>query len=184
MREIFIMYTIQRITEENKSDIHLLNEPFKIWGRMTPLFDGKAWSYQTKELPQDKQYEMCFPDFENNYDEMKSEYFFAGAYDGQGTCIGLAVYKNDWFDYLYLDDLKVNGSHRGHGIGKMLIEEGKKIALENGYHGIYTIGQDNNLSADLFYLKNGFEIGGFNTQVYKGTKQEGKSDIYFYLDIE
>ena len=58
------------------------------------------------------------------------------------------------------------------------------IALENGYHGIYTIGQDNNLSADLFYLKNGFEIGGFNTQVYKGTKQEGKSDIYFYLDIE
>ena len=74
------MYTIQRITEENKSDIHLLNEPFKIWGRMTPLFDGKAWSYQTKELPQEKQYEMCFPDFENNYDEMKSEYFFAGAY--------------------------------------------------------------------------------------------------------
>lgn len=91
MREIFIMYTIQRITEENKSDIHLLNEPFKIWGRMTPLFDGKAWSYQTKELPQEKQYEMCFPDF---------------------------------------------------------------------------------------------EIGGFNTQVYKGTKQEGKSDIYFYLNIE
>ena len=178
------MYTIQRITEENKSDIHLLNEPFKIWGRMTPLFDGKAWSYQTKELPQEKRYEMCFPDFENNYDEMKSEYFFAGAYDGQGTCIGLAVYKNDWFDYLYLDDLKVNGSHRGHGIGKMLIEEGKKIALENGYHGIYTIGQDNNLSADLFCLKNGFEIGGFNTQVYKGTKQEGKSDIYFYLNIE
>lgn len=68
------MYTIQRITEENKSDIHLLNEPFKIWGRMTPLFDGKAWSYQTKELPQEKQYEMCFPDFENNYDEMKSEW--------------------------------------------------------------------------------------------------------------
>lgn len=87
------MYTIQRITEENKSDIHLLNEPFKIWGRMTPLFDGKAWSYQTKELPQEKQYEMCFPDFENNYDEMKSEYFLQGHMMGREHASGLPSIK-------------------------------------------------------------------------------------------
>ena len=38
------------------------------------------------------------------------------------------------------------------------------------------------LGACLFYLKNGFRIGGFDTEVYQGTRQEGKADIYFYLD--
>ena len=48
--------------------------------------------------------------------------------------------------------------------------------------GLYTIGQDNNLNACLFYLSCGFQIGGFDNKVYKGTSQEGKSDILFYLD--
>lgn len=178
------MFTIRRITEENKADINLSNETFPVWGKMIPFFDGKIWSYQTEKFPEEKQYEMCFPNFENDFDAMKKEYFFAGAYNDREECIGLAVYKKDWFDYLYLDDLKVKHDYRGKGIGKMLIEEGKQIALENGYHGIYTIGQDNNLSACLFYIHNGFVIGGLNTQVYKGTKQEGKSDIYFYLDVQ
>ena len=56
------------------------------------------------------------------------------------------------------------------------------IAKEKGYVGIYTQGQDNNLGACLFYIKTGFYIGGFDSNVYKGTKQEGKSDIIFYLD--
>lgn len=42
---------------------------------------------------------------------------------------------------------------------------------------------DNNLGACLFYIKRGFVIGGLNTNVYKGTKQEGKADIYFYCDV-
>ncbi|HNX16683.1 MAG TPA: GNAT family N-acetyltransferase, partial [Bacilli bacterium] len=46
----------------------------------------------------------------------------------------------------------------------------------------YTIAQDNNLSACLFYLNNGFRIGGLDTEIYKGTPQEGKSDIFFYKD--
>ena len=40
----------------------------------------------------------------------------------------------------------------------------------------------NNLAACLFYIKTGFHIGGLDTNVYKGTKQEGKADIIFYCD--
>ncbi len=54
--------------------------------------------------------------------------------------------------------------------------------MSSGYNGIYTQGQDNNLGACLFYVKAGFYIGGLDTNVYKGTKQEGKSDIIFYYD--
>ena len=44
--------------------------------------------------------------------------------------------------------------------------------------------QDNNLGACRFYLKTGFEIGGINTHIYKGTPQEHKKDILFYCDAE
>ena len=49
--------------------------------------------------------------------------------------------------------------------------------------GLYTQGQDNNLGACRFYLKAGFRIGGLDTEVYKGTNQEGKADILFYRDV-
>ena len=65
----------------------------------------------------------------------------------------------------------------------MLIEKSKQAAAEQGYLGIYTQGQDNNLGACLFYLNNGFVIGGLDTHVYNGTSQEGKSDILFYCKI-
>lgn len=48
---------------------------------------------------------------------------------------------------------------------------------------VYTIGQDNNLAACLFYLEHGFEIGGFDNRCYRGTSQENKTNIYFYRDL-
>ena len=62
-------------------------------------------------------------------------------------------------------------------------DKAKKIAAEKGYRGIYTQGQDNNLGACLFYTKYGFRIGGLDTEVYKGTSQDGKADIIFYYDF-
>lgn len=55
----------------------------------------------------------------------------------------------------------------------------KEIAVQNGYCGLYTQGQDNNPGACLFYLHSGFYIGGLDTNVYRHTKQEGKADILF-----
>lgn len=122
---------------------------------------------------------------------------FIGAYDGKcddesirgaaggadaDNCIGLAVMQEGFFKYMYLCDLKVSAAARGRGIGMKLIERAKELAREKGYRGIYVIAQDNNLGACLFYLKCGFRIGGFDTEVYRSTAQEGKSDIIFYLD--
>lgn len=174
------MIEIKRIGESNKNDINIPNEAFIIHGKMIPTYDGKYWSYTTEEYAEKS--EMVFPDENYSFDEMKNEYFFVGAYDGD-RCIGLAIYKHDMFKYLYLEDLKVSSEFRGHGIGKLLIAEGMKIAAEEGYIGQYTIGQDNNLSACLFYIAVGFEIGGINTRVYDGTSQSGKNDIYFYKKL-
>ena len=87
-----------------------------------------------------------------------------------------------FFRYLYLYDLKVCQAYRGQKIGALLIDKAREIALQQGYRGLYTQGQDNNVGVCLFYLHYGFHIGGLDTEVYRGTSQEGKADILFYLD--
>lgn len=177
------MIVARRIDESNKGDINIPNEPFELWGRMIPTYDGREWAYRIEELETDQVSVMVFPNEVYDYYALEKDHFFVGAYDETGACIGLAIYKRDWFKYLYLEDLKVSKTCRGQGVGQILLNEGKKIAAENGYRGIHTIGQDNNLSACLFYVNSGFAIGGLDTHVYKGTSQGDKSNIHFYLDI-
>lgn len=146
---------------------------------MIPAYMNKVWSYTIERFTNETK--MCFPDEHYDYDAMIQNSTFIGAYDDD-VCIGLAVMQNSLFKYMYLYDLKVNLKYRQKGVAKRLMDQAKEIAVASGYRGIYTQGQDNNLGACLFYIKTGFYIGGLDTNVYKGTKQEGKSDIIFYCD--
>lgn len=175
------MFTIKLIDSARRQDVRLKNEPFFLWGRMIPSYSNEKWSYTVSKLPADGVTEMCFPDEDYDYGAMCENSIFVGAYDGE-SCIGLAVLQEDLFKYMYLYDLKVSKTYRRKGVGKLLMEAAGKIAGERGYRGIYCRGQDNNLSACLFYVNTGFQIGGLDTHVYKGTSQEGKADILFYLD--
>lgn len=165
------------ITAENKQDLNLPNEAFEIIGKLIPSLKDGFWQYETQLFNEVKT--MCFPEEHYNFESMTQDFFTIGAYLGQ-KCVGLAILQHHMFKYLYLYDLKVCGEHRHLGIGSGLITASKKVARELGYLGIYTVAQDNNLNACLFYLKNGLEIGGVNTHVYKGTSQSEKVNIYFY----
>lgn len=169
---------IKLIDKKHKADINILNEPFKLFGRFLPTYTEGKWSYTTEKF--DSVTEMCFPDENYDFDELSKNSFFLGAYD-RNDCIGLAIYQQSWNKYLYLYDLKVNSAYRGQKIGSQLISKGLEIAHAQGYRGIYTQAQDNNLAACLFYLSCGFRIGGIDTDVYIGTKQEDKIDVLFYL---
>lgn len=173
------MIEVKIIDEANKKDINIPNEPFCLFGRMIPSYVDKKWDYTIERFETVSQ--MCFPDENYDFYELSKNSVLIGAYE-QGRCIGLAILQQAMFKYMYLYDLKVNQAYRGCGVAKKLIEAARKAAVANGYRGIYTQGQDNNLAACLFYIKNGFRIGGFDTDMYKGTKQEGKADIIFYLD--
>lgn len=173
-----------RIIDKSRSgDINLKNEEFEIFGRLLPRFDGKSWSFGEEIF--EKTEKMCFPEENYDFDEMSDNTVFVGAYDGESgdRCVGLAILQSEWTKYLYLYDLKVCSDCRGQGIGQLLIEKSCEIAKERGCIGIHTVGQDNNLAACRFYLKNGFEIGGLDTRTYRGTSQEGKADVHFYRDF-
>lgn len=174
------MIEIRTIDAEHKADINIPNEPFALFGRMIPSYVNQKWSYEVERF--DEPSEMRFPDENYDYDAMEKNSVFLGAYDGE-RCIGLAILQDAWFKYMYLYDLKVAGAYRGQGVASALIERAGQLALGRGYNGLYTQGQDNNLGACMFYVNSGFHIGGLDTNVYRGTRQEGKSDILFYLDL-
>lgn len=175
------MIEVRIIDEARKADINIPNEPFGLFGRMEPSYMDGKWGYKEVLFDPADRSEMRFPDENYDYEAMKKDHVFLGAYDGE-ACVGLAILRDAIFYYMYLYDLKVSKSHRGRGVGRALIEKAREAAVSRGYHGIYNQAQDNNLGACRFYLKAGFRIGGLDTEVYKGTSQEGKADILFYLD--
>ena len=175
------MTEIRIIDKDHSADINIKNEPFDLFGKIEVYYADGKWAYKLVRFAPDDIKQMCFPDENYDYDGMKDSVFI-GAYDDE-KCIGLAILQPGFFKYMYLYDLKVNRAYRGRGIGKMLIEKAKQIAASAGYRGIYTVGQDNNPGACLFYLHSGFYIGGLDTNVYRHTKQEGKADIIFYTEL-
>ncbi len=172
------MLEIRQITIENKSDINLKNDPFRLIGRLIVERRDGEWSYWEEILPEAEVFEMVFPDENYVYEDMP-DYVFLGAYDGD-ECVGVAILCPHFTGRLYLEDLKVSLGARGKGVGKLLIKACKTYATEHGFKGICTVGQDNNLIACRLYLSTGFKIGGLDTEIYEGTKQAGKADVYFY----
>ncbi len=175
------MIEIRPIDHVRREYLRLPNEPFTLWGRMRPSFENGTWRYTTERFTAEDVGEMCFPDESYDFDALSVNHAFLGAYDGD-RCVGLALLADAWFKHMYLEDLKVNRMYRRQGVGSALIRASLELARARGYNGLYTVGQDNNLSACLFYLKEGFVIGGFDDHVYLGTSQQGKADIIFYLD--
>lgn len=176
------MISIRIIDENHKKDINIKNQPFNLFGRLIPSYKEEKWSYEVLRFPEESITETCFPDENYDYDKLLQNSVFIGAYDDE-QCVGLAILQQGFFKYMYLYDLKVDIAYRGKNLGTLLIEKAKEIAVKQGYRGVFTQGQDNNLGACLFYLKNGFFIGGLDTNVYKGTPQEHKKDILFYCDL-
>lgn len=179
MKNFINNITVQLIDHNHKEDINLENESFPLVGRFLPSYMNGEWSYDVCYFEEPG--EMCFPNENYDFDELAENSVVVGAYADR-KCIGIAILQNAWFKYMYLYDLKVNKAYRSCHVGAMLMEKAKEIAKAQNYNGIYTRAQDNNLGACLFYLKNGFVIGGIDTHVYKGTSQEGKTDILFYME--
>lgn len=175
------MITTRIVDKEHQSDINIKNHPFKLFGLMLPSYNNGKWDYTELLFSEENVTEMCFPDEDYDFESLSQNSVFVGAYDGD-KCVGLAILQQAFFKYMYLYDLKVDAGCRGKQVGRMLIEKSKKIAVQQGYRGLYTEGQDNNLGACRFYLKNGFVIGGLDTHVYHGTSQEYKKNILFYCD--
>ncbi|WP_333590063.1 GNAT family N-acetyltransferase [Ligilactobacillus acidipiscis] len=173
---------IEPIVDNNRSALKLKNEPFQIIGDLNVVKLSNKWCYNINFYAASQSTSQIFPQENYQLSEINATGFALGAFT-QTQPVGLAVFRKQLFKYLYLDDLKVNVAYRHQAIAQKLLLQACQLAKKAKYAGIFTICQNNNLNACLFYLSFGFRIGGLNTKVYDHTSQSGKADIYFYYDF-
>lgn len=63
------MITVKIIDKAHEADINIKNEPFCLFGRMLPSYNGGEWSYMTERF--DTAEKMCFPNENYNYNELE-----------------------------------------------------------------------------------------------------------------
>ena len=78
----------------------------------------------------------------------------------------MVIQHMEWNNTLLIHDLYVDGRFKKNGIGRSLIEVAKKRAIQIGVRAIHLETQTSNYPAIQFYLKNGFELIGFNSISY------------------
>lgn len=78
------------------------------------------------------------------------------AFDEAGQAVGLVhwlAHRSTWSvgDYCYLNDLFVDGSQRGKGLGRALIEHVYAAAAEMGCAEVYWLTHETNMTAQRLY---------------------------------
>jgi ribosomal protein S18 acetylase RimI-like enzyme len=171
---------IKAIDQSNEQALRLPNEAFHSSGKLVVTRTANGWQHE--EFIFESPERQLFPDENYQLEQINRSGFAIGAFE-EDACIGIAILEKQWNHYLYLSDLKVVQAHRRKGVSSMLLDKAIEIAKTEQLKGLSTIAQDNNLTANRFYLKYGFEIGGLNTKDYQFTNQRDKCDIYYYFDF-
>lgn len=112
-----------------------------------------------------------------------SEFYLADL-SGEEAAI-MVIQQMEWNNTLLIHDLYVDDRFKKNGIGRSLIEVAKKRAIELGVRAITLETQTSNYPAIQFYLKNGFELIGFNLLSYSNEdvkKNEVRIEMGYLLE--
>ena len=167
---------IVELTAQRLSDMNRANEPFEVIGRVCPaLFDGQ-WTYAEAldDVPSEKLYPVDNVDYSAYIGSPDRIVYLA--YDGD-ACVGQIVLRRDWNKYAFIEDIAVARAARGHGVGSALIGAAEAWARQAGLRGLALETQDTNVWACRFYRKQGFRLGGVNTELYRAL---GSRDIALF----
>ena len=179
------MIKIVEMTISNKNDLNKANQPFDIIGRLDIRFENGKWEYS--EVLSDTVSRKQYP----NYDGAKAEDYISStdrvvyfAYDGE-NCVGQILIAKTWNNYAHIEDISIAEDYRRQGIGATLLAKAETWAKANNLNALSLECQDNNVLASRFYKKNGFAIGGVNTELYAmlGEPYESETAIFWYKKL-
>lgn len=103
-----------------------------------------------------------------------------GAYV-DGVLAGKIELAPAWNELASIEHIVVAHEFRGRGIANGLIDFAKSWALSKQLKGIRLETQTNNVGACKLYLRNGFEVGGFDSFTYRTQPRvSNETALYFY----
>ena len=155
--------TIHRLDRENAKGMKLKFEYETSSYYDAVIDEGSVFSVRLEEKPLTKPARKAFES--SLYEDwLASPTAFAATGD---TDLGyIEVDREDWHNRMRIAELLVLEPHRGHGIGKMLLEKVKELAKQEGYREIVLETQSCNVPAIGFYMGQGFKVVGIDLSCY------------------
>lgn len=181
------MIEIRKLTTEDGDEWKDIDDRFKVDSALVLSMKDGEISYTVQEIPsymksyaeiaaEEEAGEEDSADYIDNPDKVL--YVAYVAY----RAVGRILLKRNWNRYALIEDIAVDASHRGGGIGRRLIEQAIQWAKDGGMPGIMLETQSHNVGACRLYESCGFVIGGFDSCVYRGLhKDRTEAALYWYL---
>jgi len=171
---------IRLVDERTLSNVDRCDSAFTTDARlMLSAEDGKIGYRVAPMPPREKSYPPESKDYREYLTDPDKAIFLAYA---DGELAGQIRMLKWWNGYAYVDDLAVEPRFRKFGIGRALLERGIEWARDKGLYGVMLETQDINVPACRLYQKCGFELGGFDRNVYKALNPStDEIALYWYL---
>ncbi len=171
---------IVEINENNISDVNQCDAEFIIDAKLILRLENDEIHYEVVPIPvSTKRYAADNIDYAT-YIRNAGRAIYLAYVDGR--IAGQIILRTNWNHYCYIEDISVDAQFRRLGIGRQLMAQAQKWAVERNLAGIMLETQNNNVSACRFYEKRGFQLKGFDSYLYKGV--ERKTDeiaLFWYL---
>jgi streptothricin acetyltransferase len=172
--------TIDEINARNVSDVGKCDAEFTIDSKLILQVVQGQISYSIQPLPMTKKrYAQDDIDYTVYINASDKTVFFAYL---EGRLAGQIILRKNWNQYAYIEDIAVDAGFRRRGVGRALIKQAMGWSHERNLAGIMLETQDNNLSACKFYERCGFQLAGFDRDLYKGINPHtDEVALYWYL---
>ncbi|WUR15985.1 GNAT family N-acetyltransferase [[Empedobacter] haloabium] len=104
------------------------------------------------------------------------------AADTTSPLLGYVLVSRDWTGFALIDDLAVDRSQRGLGIGQALMDAARDWARAAGLAGLRLETQSTNVAACRFYARLGMRLGGADRLLYAGFPDLAhETALFWYL---
>lgn len=171
---------IRKMDEQNIQHVNQCNGIFTVDSHLVLHAQSGRISYTVTAVPPyEKRYQLEEVDYRDFINNPEKAVFLAYIND---QVVGQIRVLKYWNRYAYIDDVIVDVTHRKQGIGRSLIMKAIEWAKEKDFPGLMLETQNNNVSACHLYESCGFELGGFDRNLYKGlTPGTEEIALYWYI---
>lgn len=171
---------IQEMDEGSLSCVDQVDDTFLVESQLILSVEKNRINYSVVPVAtHEKRYPPERKDYRVYLDNPDRVIYFAYV---DGDLAGQIRVLKFWNGYGYVDDIAVSPGHRRHGVGHALMQKAIQWAKEKGLPGMMLETQNINVTACRFYESCGFQLGGFDSLLYKALHPDtDEIALYWYL---
>lgn len=172
--------SLQEINQHNLNNAGKCDGTFTVNSQLVISADERGIQFSIEPArPYQKKYPADQFDCRDYIDHPEKTIFLAYVED---IIAGEIRLRKNWNNYAYIEDIVVDAEFRRHGIGRSLIHKAIQWAIEKTLPGIMLETQTNNVAGCLLYQSCGFELAGFDRDLYRGIDPSTQEiALYWYL---